>query len=430
MNIFEAEIAKYERRVARIAANPGSKMLASNLTYYQAELEHNKELLKWWGEGKPFVAIGGPMPTLLHAFSNCRPLNLIRIADRLGTKRAEEACDKVRAMGLPDYACDRTILFMPLAAMMGDIPKPQLIVSHTGACNVANDTHRALAHLLNVPVYTVDVPFEDPHKEHLAYVTKQLHGLIEFMETNLPGAKYDESGLVKCQKYMQRWSNAMHDIYELRKRVPCPDHPRDVFREPLFPSQFFNPELIVQYYESYRDELRDKAQRGWTPVGEEKLRIVWAISGPYGSNAWDYLAERGVSVPLFHYGQEKRTFAMPTYDDVTEFGRKLSPLEEEARMILYNSWGGIGERWIDDTISVCKEFRADGLVQFEQTGCQPMLGLSQLATERVKAEVGIPCWSVEGRMLLGRTEHTEAQFMAGLEAFINLCFERKRGRAS
>lgn len=428
MNVFEEEIAKYERRLKRIESNPSPTMLASNKLFYQAQLEENREQLKAWHEGKTFLGVASIYTPLMRCFGDFEMLNLVRIADRLGTKRAEESMDKVRAMGLPDYACDRTILFLPLAMMGEDLPKLKLVVSRTGNCEVINDAYKTLAHLLGVPVYVIDVPFEDPHQEHLGYVVQQLKGLIEWVEGNLPGAKYSESKLMEWQKLTRRWRAALHDIYELRKRIPCPDHPRDVFREPMRLETLANPSLLVEYYENYRDELRERVERGFVPVGEEKLRIVWAITGPYGSNVWDYLAERGVSVPYWHYGSARNVFVMPNYGDAAEFGRKLNPLEEEARMMLYNSWGGSGERWIRDTIFVCREFQADGLVLFEQTGCQPVLGMGQLVEERLKEEMGIPAWRVEGRQLLGHSERTEAEFIAGLEAFISLCFERKKGR--
>lgn len=428
MNIFEEEIAKYERRVARITDKPNPKMLASNKLFYQAQLEHNRELLRRWQSGKPFIAIGGSgIATLLRAFDNCEPLNLVRIADRLSTKHAEEAFEKVRAMGLPDFICDRTIVFLPLAGAMGGLPKPKVILSHTGFCNVMTDTHLAMAKLMGLPVYIVDVPFEDPYQENLGYVTMQLEGLIRFVEENVPGARYDEAKLMEWQTYMRRWYAALHEINDLRMHVPCPEHPRDVFREPVYPGQFTDPTLIVRYYESYRDELRSRVQKGQSGVDEEKLRIVWAITGPYGSGVWDYLAKRGVSA-FFQFGAAARMFIMPIHGDTQEFGRKLTPLEEEARQMVYNSWGGSGERWIDDTIAACQRFRADGLVLFEQTGCQPVLGLGEQTIDRAEKDLGIPAWRIEGRMQLGHTERTESEFMAGLEAFINLCFERKRKR--
>ncbi len=426
MNYFEIEIAKYQRRIQRIQENPNASMMASNRLFYQALLEHNIAQLKWWREGKPFISQLPPM-MISRSFGDFHPLGLIAMADRLGMSQAETCVDKVRTMGLPDYACDRTILLLPLAVAGEDLPRPKIVLARTGSCEVIHDTHRTLARLLTIPVYTADIPFHDPHQEHLDYVVAQLKGMIDYVEVNLSGAKYNEKMLAEWHKLGRRWYAALHDIYELRKRIPCPDHPRDVFREPLFPGDYVNPESLVQYYESYRDELRTRAEKGFLPVGEERLRIVWSISGPYGSSVWDYLAKRGVSVPFWHYGAAQRNFIMPTYGDRLEFGKSLNPLEEEARMMLYNSWGGNGERWIRDTISACKDFKADGLVQFEQTGCQPIQGLPELVANRVAAELDIPTWRVEGRQLLGRSQRAEAEFMSGLEAFINLCLERKKG---
>ena len=427
MDIFETDIVKYERRLERIERNPNANMLASNKIFYQALLEDNREQLKWWREGKPFVAVGpSDLALIMRCFGDFRILNLARLADRLGTRQAEAAADRIRAMGLPDYVCDRTILFLPLSMLGNDLPKPKIMLTRTGSCNVVNDTIRTLGHMTGIPVFTVDVPFSDPHQEHLDHVTRQLENLIVWVEENLPGAKFDENKLAEWQRYAKRWHEALHIIYEARKHIPCPDHPRDVFREPMHSAQFASPALIVEYYEAYAAELQERVKRGFVPVGEEKLRIVWSITGPYGSNVWDYLARRGVSVPCWLYGNSQRNFVMLPYGETSEFGRALSPLEEEARRMVYNSWGGTAERWINDTISVCKEFKADGLVQFEQTGCMPVLGLGELVGKRLEEEMGIPSWRVEGRQLLGHTERAETEFMAGLEAFINLCFERKK----
>ncbi|MBI2957963.1 MAG: hypothetical protein HYY32_03880, partial [Chloroflexi bacterium] len=55
-NVFETEIVKLERRIAKIESKPSDNMLASNKLLYEALLEHNKEQLEWWQQGKPFIA--------------------------------------------------------------------------------------------------------------------------------------------------------------------------------------------------------------------------------------------------------------------------------------------------------------------------------------------------------------------------------------
>ncbi len=427
MNYFEDEIVKYERRLKRISESPKSDMLASNKLLYQAQLEHNKDQLKWWHDDRPFVAAGNAGTSMLmRCFGDFRPLNLVGIADRIGTKHAEVCFEAIRGMDLPDYACDRTILFLPMAIRQ-ELPKILAVVSHSGYCQVGHDSYITLAHMIGVPVYAVDIPFRDPYQDHLDYITNQLRGMIDWAQQNLPSAKFDERRLIELQNQDKRWFETLHEIYRLRQTIPCPDHPQDVFRLPIRPHTFFgNPSLLLEYYESYRDELKSRINRGFSPVGDEKLRILWSITGPFGGKVWDYLISRGVSVPYWHFGGGPREYYMPFYGDTFEYGRKLSPLEEEARVMSYNSWGGGGERWIQDTIAACKQFRADGLVLFEQTGCMPVHGINQILAQKLEEELGIIAWRVEGRMLLGQTERTQNEFMAGLESFINRCFDRKR----
>ncbi len=101
MNVFEAEIAKYERRVERIERNPSPTMMASNKLLYQSQLEDNRELLRWWREGKPFfTASGMAMPILTRIFRDFQPRGFVPTADRMGSKDAERAVEKVWIMGL------------------------------------------------------------------------------------------------------------------------------------------------------------------------------------------------------------------------------------------------------------------------------------------------------------------------------------------
>ena len=65
MNVFEVEIAKYERRIEKIERNPSPTMLASNKLFYQAQLEDNRANLEAWREGKRFLSAGQSRNTMV-----------------------------------------------------------------------------------------------------------------------------------------------------------------------------------------------------------------------------------------------------------------------------------------------------------------------------------------------------------------------------
>ncbi len=76
-------------------------MFASNKLLYQAFLEHNREQIKWRREGKPFfTASGMAMPILTRIFRDFQPRGFVPTADRMGSKDAERAVEKVWIMGL------------------------------------------------------------------------------------------------------------------------------------------------------------------------------------------------------------------------------------------------------------------------------------------------------------------------------------------
>lgn len=91
------------------------------------------------------------------------------------------------------------------------------------------------------------------------------------------------------------------------------------------------------------------AEKGVGTVSEEKLRVMWAISGPFYSDPFRFLEERGVSVPYWHIGAGSRISGCryPNYGDESEYGRKLTPFEEEAGSSTARpgvDWGTAGQR--------------------------------------------------------------------------------------
>ena len=159
----------------------------------------------------------------------------------------------------------------------------------------------------------------------------------------------------------QRSLYHLRDTYELRKRVPCPISPQDSFRLMAMPSRYPNPAKVVEYSRSYRDELFERADKGIGGVPEEKLRIAWLATGPYGRSTFDLLTRKGVSLPWFHYGRAPQYFGVvrDDYGDESVYGRKLTPLEELGRFFNANVWAGDSDAWVDPLIKVCQELKID-----------------------------------------------------------------------
>jgi hypothetical protein len=184
---------------------------------------------------------------------------------------------------------------------------------------------------------------------------------------------------------------------------------------------------------AYRDEMLERVDKGFSPVHEEKLRFVWLTAGPYLRNPFDYLEERGVTVPMLVVAglgrrgvSDLRRPVGSDLRDEKEYGKKLTPLEQEARD-QYNSWGSLGSAWVDNVVNCCKDLKIDGIIQWMQVGCPTTLGLAKLVSDKAEKEAGVLTLNLEGRMI-DPEAYDRHKDEAQLGEFIEICLTEKEAR--
>lgn len=426
LQFLENEVVRYNKRVEKILANPDPTKPKSNYLMYELERDNRIANIEAYKAGKPF-ATGLYPPTIFKALG-LEVWDGTMAADRANGDQAKHYFDIVRADGLPYQTCDRTVISIPLLSS-GDGPMPSLIVNCNWECENLPLCHNFVGQYYHVPTYYLDVPLETNEKT-LTYVTDQFAELIEFAEKNVPGAHYDESVLIEMQELERRWYKAYRDIYNLRKMKPCPLAGKEVFREPRWPTLYHDPARAVHYIETYRDDLYEMVDKGNLPVPDEKLRLMWCVSGPFYDDPFKYLESRGVSIPWWQVGNTSRCAGIgPTgiYGEEKEYGRKLTPLEEEARIINQSAWGGDGKRWVEDSLMACEDLDLDGIVYFLQWGCTVTVGLGRILSEAAEKKLGIPTFLVEGRML-DQESYSAKDFREQLDEFLDVCTQSKKKR--
>ncbi len=424
LRYLEEEIVRYDKRVQKILANPDPTKPKSNYLMYELERDNRISNIEAYKAGKPF-ATGLYPPTIFKALG-LEVWDGVMASDRTGGEPAKRYFEAVQRGGLPYQVCDRTVISIPMV-ISGDCPKPALVVSTNWECENIPLCHNFIGKYYDLPTYYLDVPLETSERT-LEYVADQFAELIEFAERYVPGAKYDEDKLIEMQTWELRWNKAYRDIYQLRKRTPCPLAGKEAFREPRWPTLYHDPSRAVKYIETYRDDLYEMADKGILPVKEEKLRLMWCISGPFYDDPFKYLESRGVSVPWWQIGNMSRVSGVGStgiYGEEKEYGRKLSLLEEEARIVNQSAWGGLGKRWIDDALFVCEDLHLDGIVYFLQWGCTVTVGVGKILAEAAEQELNIPTLLLEGRML-DQEVYDAKKFREQLDEFLDICLENKK----
>ncbi|MBI4304065.1 MAG: 2-hydroxyacyl-CoA dehydratase [Chloroflexi bacterium] len=419
---IQEQIENMQRRLKNIEQNPRPEYLRSNKLRYEIELEHYLRVQDAWKEGKPFAVLEGievltqPMGFELQSYIDWgdrvrdpqRYLNIV-----------------VSKFGFPEHACDRTMTSLGLF-LSGEVPAPRLMASRRIPCDPERWSAQAAAKFAGVLFFELS-RLNACDDDNLKCLTEQVEELIEFAEKSVPGVKYSEDKLIEMLEMDHQAYRYIFDTYELRKRVPCPISPQDSFRLGAVPHRYTNPAKVVEYSKMYRDELFERADKGIGGVPEEKLRIAWLATGPYGRSTFDLLTRKGVSLPWFHYGFAPYYFGIirDHYGDDSVYGRKLTPLEEAVRDWNSNVWGGSGDMWVDSLVTACRELKIDAVVDFLQAGCITTKNLKRITAQKLMEELGIPTLDLEGREFF-TTEAATLEMNRKLEEFLDMCIASKK----
>lgn len=418
---LEQEIERNQKRIDKILANPDATKIKANKILYELERDLRISQLESWHTGKPPLINSDHLPQLVYALGGIG-IDSMGAADR--TVLATEYFDVLRAKGFPDDACDRTVVIIAMC-VSGDFPPPNFVLSTSMACPMECISPKAIGEYFKVPVFHIDTTLETS-EEALRYVADQIGECIEYAEATVQNVKFDDERLLYALEIDRIAHECAKEIHELRKRVPCPLSGQDAFRLPRIPSMYPDPGKAVEYWRVFVDEMKERAEKGYGVLENEKLRFLWVVTGPFYFNPFSLLAKRGVAVPALQFGMMSRWFGAEYafFGDETEYGRKLSPLEELARFLNCNTWAGLGDRWVNSTLKMAKELKCDGMVYFLQLGCSASGGIARIVAERAEKELGIPTLLLEGRQLdpfYKSQEESEAE----LNAFIDLCLSRK-----
>jgi hypothetical protein len=393
MNLIDASIEAAEERLKKMYAKTDTTKLSSNRLLAELELNELYAIRETWRLGKPFsMGLGMNLARAMGFQPVAYPILISRFIASVPKYQ-----QVVRNLGIPEHLCD-FITLGSAAAVAGDLPPLSVILVEKAECTVATYGMRALAEHFKVPFFTTDDPLEYNEK-NIKYVADQLAEFIEFAETKIPGIKYDRDKHLELLEAERIGYQFAHKDWELRKLNPLPMSIRDSFHQPLeyLPSAFGETGKVLDYIRLRTEEIQEQAAKKGNR--QDKLRVLWIWIAPLYFDFLAPLESRGVAVPCAISGatgwQSGRKGAI---GDENEFKRRLSPLEEEARMETGWSWRQLGREWEDEIIWSCRELKCEAIIYFQSTGCMLTSGSSaKLVADRAMKELGVPTLLLQGR---------------------------------
>jgi len=415
MNHFEAEIAKYERRIRKLEEHPASGRLRCNRLLYEALIEDCKENLRAWKAGEPFAVTTSWEEVF--AAMGFHVLSAPFLADRVD-KESARYLQVARNAGFPTELCDRFGVSLGMF-LTGDLPRPAICTGANHSCDMEMSQALAIGYYSKCPVFNID-RYIEPDYEPVDYLMGEASRLIEFTEKNVPGVKFDEERMREIwetEMVIQGYLSETHEFYKAR---PCPVRGNEVFRLPYPFTRFLTPKA-VEYFRALRDEVGELVKKGVGGIPEEKMRVMWLVSSFFHFDVFTILEKYGVSVPIFMIE------AIPQFYQC-RFGWRYwdesdSPLKRMVKRAMLNCWAGPAERWVQDVEVHCKEFGIDALIYFMNGGCPANLNSAKILADRVKSDLGLPTLLLEGRMLDEGT-FDSASATREIENFITMCLNR------
>ena len=259
--------------------------------------------------------------------------------------------------------------------------------------------------LLGYPVYYLDShwPMEvakgvwhtcDVDDYALDYAVKQYQALISFLE-NFFHRTLDRERFKQCVAYTTEMFRLLWEADQYRKRVPTPSAAADHFANMIPIMYFRGMKQGVEMLTKYRDEVKERYEKGIAAVPNERVRLYWAEIPPWFTpgilNAFEEKYGAVVALERYHFPE--------WYGQLDP----EKPIEALARMWLAPAEPRhqTAPGKIEMAIEFVREYTIDGVIIVWAESCKA-LSNSLLVGQRAYSKIGVPALLMSGDMVDSR----------------------------
>jgi benzoyl-CoA reductase subunit B len=267
----------------------------------------------------------------------------------------------------------------------GGIPKPDVLVASTCACDTHLKWFQIASRLFKKPLLLLDVPYnveganpENLKDHYIQHYVSQLKDLVCILEMH-SGIKLDGDQLRKTMELSNRASELWLEIQNYRKNIPAPMGAREAFSAVYFILCASGTEQAVDFYERLCNELEEKVKQGVGVVEDEKYRLVWDnLPLWFNLQIFQYLRGFGAVVVAETFSHVWAGSVDPS-----------KPYESLARKHLSNMSNCTIERRIELIAGLVRDFRANGVILPTNWGCRMMTIGETIVKKRIHEMTGV-----------------------------------------
>lgn len=323
---------------------------------------------------------------------------------------SERGIDESEARGYSQDLCSFHRCHLGLE-QLSLLPRPSAIIVSSHLCDGGRRSLYAHSVSTGCPFYVIDVPYVMTDSS-VRWVSGQVERICEDILRRVPGLGLDR--MSRAIENSNRARKVYLDVCQLRRNKPAPWSGSEALNYVFAFLSGWGSEWLIDFYANLGKTLKQRIEESNYPVPRERLRLLWLNLKPYyKSSFFRYLAQWGVSVAFEEYSY----LYWPEMDE-----RRWA--EGIAIKMLSNfGWGPI-ERRLDAVGKMVNEYRADGVVQFDQWGCRQSNGGGRVLADFLR-EKGIPFFELDGDGVDPRNSSL-AQSLTRLRAFVEVMQARRR----
>lgn len=282
------------------------------------------------------------------------------------------------------------------------LPKPDFIISTSHPCHSALHSFFLISHFFGGEYFPIDVPLKNDNSTN--YTAKKFENLFFSIAKKLR-IKNPISGLERAIKYSNIAREYLLEINELRKDYLVIDGKNFLDYAGMIFSTF-GSSWGVKFFKALRDEIKERIKK--KKFLPHKKRVYWLHLGPYfKTDFFDWLRSKNCAI-VFEESSK-------VYWDELDY---KDPFKSLAKKVINAKIFSDVEDRFKLAIEGVKEYKAQGVIIFNQWGCRQGAGNSYILRRKLM-ERGIPAIVIDGD-LIDKGNFPLEQIKTRIEAFLEV----------
>ncbi len=293
------------------------------------------------------------------------------------------------------------------AVMDNLFPQPAAVIATTHLCDAGAKMISYASQVYDCEYFLIDIP-QEKSEEAIDYVARQLEEMAQRL-SELTGRKLSKEKLAKAIERSNEARRYALQANELRQSIPAPMRGSEALSYLYLPGIGFGSNETVEIYRKMAAELERRVAKKFSPLEEERHRLLWLHVKPYFPNR------------LFRY-LEKEKKASIAFEEVNHiFWPELDPeqpFRSVAQKLNANLFQGPIDSYIELLLNLVEKYKVDGVVHYAHWGCRWNYGRMPNVKEALQAK-GIPFLRLDLDSISSR-DYFEGQLNSRIDTFLDM----------